>query len=211
MNEEMNEAIDTIIILGAPGSGKDTQANFLVDALGYKVISTGDLVRILAGHNDEVNEMMKKGELIPDNIVEDELISTFVLLPDEQPIIIDGYPRTIEQAQKLDTILEENQRGLDKVIYIKISDQESIKRLSTRKYCADCGHTTYATELVCPDCGGKLSVRDDDKVESIKHRLELFHKKTEPIINYYKEKGLLVEVDGTPDPIKVKESVREVL
>jgi len=208
---EERTAPETIIILGAPGSGKDTQSNFLVEALGYQVVSTGELMRILAGHNEEIHEMLQKGDLIPDNIVEDELISAFVLLPEGQPVILDGYPRTIEQAQRLEEILVENGRKIDKVIYIDLTEAEAIKRIGLRRVCAACGRFTSTKEKVCPECGGKLTEREDDKPESVKRRFELFHKKTEPIIEYYKEKGILVSVDGKPSPEAVREEIRKVL
>lgn len=201
---------ETIVILGAPGSGKDTQANYLVEALGYEIISTGDLMRILAGHDEKVAAMMKKGELIPDSVVEDELISAFVLLPDGQPVIVDGYPRSVEQAKKLETILAQNQRQLDKVIYISVTDENLVKRIAKRRVCKDCGNIQIGGEK-CEVCGGELTVREDDKPESVQKRLNIFHEKTEPMISYYKKLGILAEVDGNPPPETVRESVRKIL
>lgn len=208
---EERTAPETIIILGAPGSGKDTQSHFLVEALGYQVVSTGELMRILAGHNEEIHDMLKRGDLIPDSIVEDELISAFILLPEGQPVILDGYPRTLEQAKRLDEILDENSRTIDKVIFIDLTEEDAIKRISIRRVCAVCGHFTSTKEKVCPECGGRLVAREDDKPESVKRRFKLFHSKTEPIIDFYKEKGILVEVDGKPSPENVREEIRKVL
>jgi adenylate kinase len=208
---EERTAPETIIILGAPGSGKDTQAHFLVDALGYQVVSTGELMRILAGHDEGVHEMLQKGELIPDTVVEDELISAFVLLPDGQPVILDGYPRNLDQARKLDEILAQNSRKIDKVIFIELTEAEAIKRIGIRRVCATCGQFTSNKEKVCPECGGKLVEREDDKPESVKRRFKIFHEKTEPIIDFYKERGVLVTVNGMPSPEEVREEVRKAL
>lgn len=203
---------ETIVIIGAPGSGKDTQAEYLKDTLGYQIISTGDLCRILASHNEKVRVMMEKGELIPDSIVEDELISTFALLPVEQPVILDGYPRTVEQAKRLNKILEENNRRLDRVIYINLPEAEAIKRLGKRRICSACGKiTVFEGKEVCSECGGKLSQREDDNESSVKKRMKVFRERTEPLIKYFKEAGVLKEVDGTPLPEKVKEEIRQVL
>lgn len=201
---------ETIVILGAPGSGKDTQANFLVEALGYQTISTGELVRILAGHDDNVREMMEKGDLVPDSIVEDELISSFILLPEGQPVILDGYPRNVQQAKRLEEILEENNRKLDRVIFINVSDKDLTERVGKRRICKRCSNIQVGGEK-CEGCGAELTIRSDDKPEAVKERLKVFHEATEPVINYFKENGVLVEVDGTPAPDKVKEEIRKLL
>lgn len=214
MTEEINISShpETIVILGAPGSGKDTQSEFLADALGYKIISTGDLCRILAGHNEEVKKLMEKGDLIPDSIVEDELISTFALLPDEQPVILDGYPRNIEQAKKLNTILEQNARKLDRVIYISVTEEEAIKRIGRRRICERCGaFSVYTGKEICGECGGALAVREDDKEAAVKERFKVFHERTEPMINFYKEEGKLAEVDGNLKPEEVREEIKKAL
>lgn len=204
-------APETIIILGAPGSGKDTQSHFLVNALGYQVISTGELMRILAGHNEEIHQMLEKGELIPDSVVEDELISAFILLPEDQPVILDGYPRNLRQAEKLEEILSQNNRRLDKVIFIELSEKEAIKRIGIRRVCEVCGHFTSSKEKSCPECGGSLVTREDDCAEAVRRRFALFHEKTEPMIDYYKKRGILAVVDGAPSPEVVRESIRKVL
>lgn len=203
-------APETIVILGAPGSGKDTQAGFLSEALGYQIISTGDLMRILAGHNDEVRGMMEKGVLIPDSVVEDELLSAFVLLPDGQPVILDGYPRNVAQAQKIDKILAENNRKLDKVLYLSVPDDDLIKRIAKRRICEACGTTQIGGEK-CNGCGGPLTLRDDDKPESVKKRLAVFHQATEPMIEFFKKQNILIEIDGKPAPEAVKDEIRAKL
>jgi adenylate kinase len=209
-NIQDRTAPETIIILGAPGSGKDTQADFLVQALGYQIISTGDLMRILAGHNDEVHDMIQKGDLIPDSLVEDELLSAFILLPEGQPVILDGYPRNVKQAEKLEEILVENNRKLDKVIYLKVSDKDLIDRIAKRRVCDTCEHIQIGGDK-CELCGGPVHLREDDKPEAVKHRLEVFHKATEPMIEHFREEGKLVEVDGKPAPESVRDEIKKAL
>lgn len=201
---------ETIVILGAPGSGKDTQAAYLTEALGYQVISTGELMRLLAGHDEEIRKMMENGELIPDAIVEDELLSTFVLLPEGQPVILDGYPRNLEQAKRLHKMLVENSRILDRVIYINVSDAEVVKRIGKRRICERCNLIQIGGET-CNKCGAKTQIRRDDKPESVKKRLEVFHNVTEPVISFYKEQGVYAEVDGNPSPDSVREAIRRIL
>lgn len=203
---------ETIVILGAPGSGKDTQSEFLANVLGYKIISTGDLCRILAGHNEEVKKIMEKGDLIPDGIIEDELISTFALLPEEQPVILDGYPRNLEQAKKLNTILEQNERKLDRVIYINVSEEEAIKRIGKRRVCTRCGKfSVFNGKEICNECGGELALRDDDTPQAVKERFQVFHEATEPMIDYFKEDGKLAEVNGNGSVEEVREEIKRTI
>lgn len=203
---------ETIIILGAPGSGKDTQSEFLKESLGYQIISTGDLCRMLAGHNEQVKKSMERGELVPDSIVEDELISTFALLPDEQPVILDGYPRNIEQAKKLGKILEEYNRKLDRVLYITLPVEEAVKRLGKRRICSACGKITVkGNKDICEYCGGSLIQRKDDNEVSVKKRMKIFEENIKPLIEYFREIGILREVDGTPSPEVVREEIKAVL
>lgn len=209
--EMEKESPETIVFLGAPGSGKDTQAKMLSDALGYQIVSTGELARILAGHNDKVRELLAKGEFLPDSMIEDELISAFVLLPESQPIILDGYPRNLEQAKKLYKILEENNRKVDRVIYINVSEKEAIKRLGKRKICTKCNSISNDIGEKCSQCGGKLMQREDDKLAAIKHRFKIFHERTEPMIDYFRKKNILVEINGNPVEEVVKEEIRKAL
>jgi adenylate kinase len=202
---------ETIILLGAPGSGKDTQAESLQDALGYQIISTGNLMRILAGHNDKVRDLMTRGELIPDSIVEDELISAFILLPEGQPVILDGYPRNLDQAKKLNEILKQNNRHLDKVILIDVTEKEAVKRISVRKLCSKCGNISSEKGDTCSECGGRLSSREDDKPASVKKRFLVFSEATKPMIDYYKNEGVLAIVDGNPTPDKVRDEIKKVI
>jgi len=211
MNEiEIKPTADTIILLGAPGSGKDTQAEFLVEALGFQIVSSGELIRLRATHDDELHDLLQRGDLVSDDVVDDEIISVFALLPDEQPVLLDGYPRTLEQAEKLDKILAENNRKVDKVLYLKVPDEDLAIRIQKRRVCSKCGKFTSDDHKTCPDCGGALTLRNDDTPKAVKNRLEIFHKTTEPVIEYYKERNLLHEVDGRSSIEKVREGVREL-
>jgi len=210
-NIEIKPTAETIVFLGAPGSGKDTQIDFLKEALGYQVISSGELIRLRGQHDEDLRKITEKGELVPDDIVDDEIISVFALLADEQPVIINGYPRTLSQAQKLPKILTENNRKLDKIVYLKVDDDNLITRIGKRRICSKCGHYTDDNHQSCPECGGKLTQRDDDTKEAVKKRLEIFHKETEPVINYFKEKFNFCEVDGNPEIEKVRENIKKVL
>jgi adenylate kinase len=207
---EIKPVADTIIILGAPGSGKDTQAQFLVEALGFQIISSGELIRLRAAHDDELRNLLEKGELVSDDVIDDEIISVFALLSEEQPVILDGYPRTLEQAGKLDRILVENNRKVDKVLYLTVPDEDLIKRIQKRRVCAKCGKFTSDDYKSCPDCGGKLELRADDTPEAVRNRLDIFHKATEPVISYYRERNLLHEVDGRSSVEKVREGVQKL-
>lgn len=207
---EIKPAADTVVLIGAPGSGKDTQAQFLVEALGFQIISSGELIRLRATHDDALHDLLQKGELVSDDVVDDEIISVFALLPDEQPVILDGYPRTIEQAQRLDRILLENNRKVDKVLYLMVPDADLAKRIQKRRVCSRCGKFTSSENKTCPNCGGVLLVREDDTPKAVKNRLEIFHKTTEPVIGYYRERNLLHEVDGRSTIEKVREGVRNL-
>lgn len=200
---------ETLIIIGAPGSGKDTQAKFLVDALGYQEISTGKLIRNRANHDDDLKRVLDSGGLVDDDIVDDEIISVFALLPEDQPVILNGYPRTVDQANRLSLILEENNRKADRVIYIEVDDNILIERIGRRRECISCGFFTDLANSKCPDCGGALRARSDDKKEAAKKRIEIFHKKTEPVINYYKNLGALVLVCGNPSIGEVRDNIKK--
>jgi len=208
---EINATTETLIVLGGPGSGKDTQVDFLVKALGYQEISSGQLVRLRAECDEGLRKVLEKGGLVPSDVVDDEIISVFALLPDNQPVIINGYPRTRGQAEKLEIILRENNRRIDRVLYIRVDDKELIKRISKRRVCASCGYFTDNSHQKCPECGGVLKNRKDDFPASVKRRLEIFHKETEPVFDFYRARGVLVEVDGNPPIERVRENIKRVL
>ena len=192
-----------IILLGPPGSGKGTQAKLLAERINAPHISTGDILRAAKGTElgDRASEYMNRGELVPDSIliamVEDRLAK-----PDcASGCILDGYPRTIPQADALNRILSEQDLRIDLVINIEVPDDRLITRLSARRVC-ECGATYQLTfnppqaEGVCDLCGGALYQRDDDTEESVRNRLLVYKRETQPLIDYYENLGLLTTIDG---------------
>ena len=192
-----------IILLGPPGSGKGTQAKLLAERIRAPHISTGDILRAAKGTElgDRASEYMNRGELVPDSIliaiVEDRLAK-----PDcAAGCILDGYPRTIPQADALNRILSEQDLRIDFVINIEVPDDRLITRLSARRVC-ECGATYQLTfnppqaKGVCDLCGGTLYQRDDDTEESVRNRLLVYKRETKPLIDYYENLGLLTTIDG---------------
>ncbi len=193
-----------IILLGPPGSGKGTQAKLLAERINAPHISTGDILRAAKGTElgDRASEYMNRGELVPDSIliaiVEDRLAK-----PDcASGCILDGYPRTIPQADALNRILSGLDLRIDLVINIDVPDDRLVARLSARRVC-ECGATYQLTfnppqtEGVCDLCGGALYQRDDDTEESVRNRLLVYKRETKPLIDYYENLGLLTTIDGS--------------
>ena len=209
-----------LILLGAPGSGKGTQAGRISDMRGIPHISTGDIFRKNIKEDTELGrkakEYIDKGLLVPDKvtngIVEDRLSKADC----GKGFILDGYPRTTAQAEMLDSVLSRMGVKADAALNIKVPDADVIHRLSGRSVCG-CGetyHVDYKTpqkEGICDKCGNKLYVRDDDKQETVGERLKEYHEKTSPIIDYYGKAGILIDIDGTPLPDMVTESIVDVL
>jgi adenylate kinase len=195
-----------MILLGAPGSGKGTQAEKLCAELELQHVATGDLFRENLKNETELGKLAKsymdKGALVPDDVTV-AMVKDRLSRPDvEAGFILDGFPRTHPQAKALTSLLKEMERGLSGVLYIKVSDEEIVSRLSGRLICRNCQtpfHLKFnppAKEGVCDVCGGELYQRDDDNPTTVRARLETFHNQTAPLIDYYKNAGLLVEVDG---------------
>lgn len=198
-----------IILLGPPGAGKGTQAKDLVTKYGIPQISTGDILRKnLADKTPlglEAKGYMDKGELVPDSVVVG-IVRERLKEPDcQKGYILDGFPRTVPQAEALDKALSGMGTPLDKVLSIEVQDEELVKRLSGRRTCRSCQagyHVMFKapkTEGKCDSCGGELYQRDDDKEEAIKNRLKVYQASTAPLIDYYKGKGLLRAVNGVGD------------
>ena len=195
-----------IMLLGAPGAGKGTQAVELAKILGIPHISTGDIFRANIKEGTELGKLaasiINKRMLVPDDvsiaIVKDRLSQEDCA----DGAILDGFPRTIPQARMLDEYLESQGKKLDVVINIVIDEQEIVKRLSERRVCPECkatyhlGHRPPANGINCDVCGAEVILRDDDKPEVVQKRLDEYHVSTEPLIEYYKEKGNLIESKG---------------
>ncbi|MEM4541487.1 MAG: adenylate kinase [Archaeoglobaceae archaeon] len=210
-----------IILLGAPGAGKGTQAKFLAEKYGIPQISTGDMLREAVEKSTELGkkakEYMNQGKLVPDEIVVGIVKERLKQKDCERGFILDGFPRTIAQAEALDAMMVELGKKIDAVINIHVSEDEIVKRIVNRRICRKCGaiyHLIYDPPKkngVCDKCGGELYQRDDDKEEVVRERFKVYRKNTEPLIEYYKRKGILFDVDGTKDIEKVKAEILSIL
>lgn len=189
-----------IVLLGAPGAGKGTQAQKLVAEYGVAHISTGDLLRnaVKAGTDlgKQAKQYMDAGQLVPDSLVVDLVKERLGEDDAKKGFILDGFPRNTAQAEVLDSELSNLGISLDAALLVDVPFSVIIDRLSSRRTCRDCGYTAPAGVDVCPNCGGEMYQRDDDKPETIKHRLDTYQTQTEPLIDYYKGHGILVSVDG---------------
>lgn len=195
-----------IILLGPPGSGKGTQAELLSKKYGIPHIAMGDILReeVARGTSlgKKVNVYMSKGELVPDEIVI-EVLKERIKKPDcKNGFILDGFPRTLNQAKALDAMLDELGFRIDAVVYIDVPDEEIVRRLSLRRTCRVCGrvynlhYNPPKQDGKCDVCGGELFIRDDDKPDVIRNRLKVYNEQTRPLVSYYEESKLLVRVDG---------------
>lgn len=206
-----------IILLGPPGSGKGTQARFITEKYGISGISTGDMLRDEVKNKTELGlkakEYMDAGKLVPDDLV----IKMVEERLNKEGYVLDGFPRTLSQAKSLDKILDRMNERIDYVIYIDISEEELIKRMSGRRICKDCGsvyHLLFNPPKVdgkCDLCEGELYQRDDDKEETIRKRLKVYKEDTKPLIKYYKDKGILRRVDGSKDIEEVKNTIEDII
>jgi adenylate kinase len=205
-----------LIFLGAPGAGKGTLATLLSKEYGIPQISTGDLFRAAVKEGSalgkQVQGIMEKGELVPDSLTV-ELVRERLAKPDAQDgYILDGFPRTVAQADALGDF-----QKIDGVINFVISDELVIRRLSGRRVCRSCGAIYHEENMppkkegICDRCGGELYIRDDDKIDSIKNRLRVYKEQTEPLIAYYRDKGLLREIDSSRSPEHSLEQIKKIL
>jgi len=211
-----------IILLGPPGAGKGTQAKFLEDTFKIVQLSTGDMLRAAVKSGSELGkqakEIMEAGKLVPDTLVIN-LISERIDQPDaKNGYILDGFPRTVPQAQALDTMLAEKGQKLDHVIEMKVVDDILVERICGRYSCAKCGagyHDSFQKPKVagvCDGCGGsEFKRRADDNAETVKTRLAQYHDQTAPILPYYQGKGILKAVDGMADIGEVTRQLEAIL
>ena len=203
-----------IVMLSALGAGKGTQAKMISEKYGIPHISTGDIFRANIKENTELGqkakEYMDKGLLVPDELVVDLIMDRFKADDCKNGYILDGFPRTIPQAEALETFAK-----IDAAVNFDIADNAVVERLGGRVCCKECGQMFHKkfnppkTEGKCDVCGGELYTRDDDKEESIVHRLEVYRQSTSPLIDFYKNKGNLVNIDARPAPEKVLEEFKE--
>ena len=202
-----------IVLLGGPGAGKGTQAEKLRDSRNLNHLSTGDILRDEVDRGTELGReakgYMDKGELVPDDLVVDMVEKR---LDDDKGYLFDGFPRTIDQAKALTEVID-----LDLVAYIKIDEEEAVRRLSSRRVCSNCGkiyNTLFKPpekEGICNQCGNDLYQRDDDKPEVIRDRFATFLEETAPLIDFYRKRGLLEEVNGEQEPGEVQEEIERAI
>lgn len=210
-----------IIMLGAPGAGKGTQAKMIAEKCGIPHISTGDIFRSNIKNGTELGakakEYMDKGLLVPDELVCDLVVDRIQQADCEKGYILDGFPRTIPQAEALENALNAIEQKLDYAIDIDVPDENIINRMSGRRACVGCGATYHVlfnptkVEGKCDVCGESLILRDDDKPETVKKRLDVYHTQTQPLIDFYTERKVLVEVDGTQSMDKVFDDIMKIL
>jgi adenylate kinase len=204
-----------LIFLGPPGSGKGTQAKILAAKLGLTHLSTGEILRTEIAQGSELGRKAKKymdaGALVPDELILEMIKDILQKSPDG--FIFDGFPRTAPQAKGLDELLRGLGMQIDAALFLSVSDAILISRLQGRFYCPKCGldfnvnSRPPAKAGICDNCGDKLRQRSDDTDEVIKHRLEVYHKQTRVVEDYYRNQGLLIEIDGSQPPDKVTASV----
>lgn len=210
-----------IIMLGAPGAGKGTQAKMIADRYAIPHISTGDIFRANIKNGTELGKKAKgymdQGLLVPDELVCD-LVVDRVQQPDcEKGYVLDGFPRTIPQAESLDAALAKLGTAMEYAINVDVPDENIVRRMSGRRACVTCGATYHIEHIppkqegICDRCGSALILRDDDKPETVTKRLDVYHTQTQPLIDYYNEKKILVDVDGTQPMDEVFNAIVDIL
>jgi adenylate kinase len=210
-----------IILLGAPGAGKGTQAVMLAGKLKLPQVSSGDLFRQALQKDTELGEKarvyMEKGRLVPDDITIGMVLERLAAPDTEKGAILDGFPRNIEQAGALDKALAEQGKTIDKAIYIKVAEVELLKRLSGRWICRNCQTPYHEVDSppkvkgICDRCGGQLYQRADDNPATVKKRLEVYFAETAPLIDYYKKAGKLLEINGEGGAAEVNRRIAAAL
>jgi adenylate kinase len=210
-----------LVLLGPPGAGKGTQASRIVAEYGIPHISTGDILRGAVKNQTpmglEAKRYMDAGELVPDSVVIG-IVKDRLQEPDTaKGFLMDGFPRTIPQAEALDAALDELDRAISKVVVILVDEDDLVKRLTGRRICRDCQapyHVMFnapVTQDECDKCGGELYQRDDDSEATVRNRLEVYRTQTEPLIDYYDRAGVVARIDGAKSPDAVYEDIRMAL
>ena len=204
-----------IVLLGAPGAGKGTQAAKLVEKYGFAHISTGDILRAAVKNQTplgiEAKKYMDAGDLVPDELVIGLVKERLKDDDTKAGFILDGFPRTSAQAVALSTELAELERPLDAALLVDVDKEVIIGRLTSRRVCRDCGYISTEADKVCPKCGGEMYQRDDDNEATVRNRLDVYESSTAPLIDYYRGCGLLIEINGDQDPEVVFADVQKAL
>lgn len=210
-----------IIMLGAPGAGKGTQAKQIASKYSIPHISTGDIFRANIKNGTDLGkkakEYMDQGLLVPDELTCDLVMDRIAQDDAKNGFVLDGFPRTIPQAQALTNALEKIGQSMDYAIDVDVPDENIINRMSGRRACLNCGATYHIVSIppkkegICDTCGNELVLREDDKPETVKKRLDVYHDQTQPLIEYYTNQGILKSVDGTQPMEKVFEDITSIL
>ncbi len=210
-----------IMLFGAPGAGKGTQAKFLIEKYGIPQISTGDILRAAIKEGTkmglEAKKYMEDGKLVPDSTIIGIIKDRLAQEDCKKGFILDGFPRTLAQAEALDELMKEMGISLDKVLSLDVPDELIVGRITGRRVCKDCGASFHVEfnpakiEGKCDFCDGELITRKDDTAETVEKRLGEYHAQTAPLFDFYKEKGVLVELDGTKDVSEVTEDIAAIL
>ncbi len=210
-----------IIMLGAPGAGKGTQAKKIADKYQVPHISTGDIFRANIKNGTELGQKAKaymdQGMLVPDELTLELIMDRFQNPDCKNGYVLDGFPRTIPQAEALTKALEEKGESIDFAINVEVPDENIVNRMGGRRACLACGATYHIVHIptkvegICDRCGAELVLRDDDKPETVQKRLDVYHSQTQPLIEYYSAQGKLAEVDGTQEMEAVFESIVQIL
>ena len=204
-----------IVLLGAPGAGKGTQAAKLVEEFSLPHISTGDMLRAAVAAGTELGlkakSYMDAGDLVPDDVIIGLVTERLQDSDTANGFILDGFPRTSAQAVALDAELSKLERPLDAALLIDVDPEVIVGRLCSRRMCRECGHIGTVADATCPKCGGEMYQRDDDNEATVRNRLDVYEKSTSPLIDYYRGCELLVTIDGDRDPDVVYADVKEAL
>ncbi len=210
-----------IVMLGAPGAGKGTQAKMIADQYSIPHISTGDIFRANIKEGTELGKeaksYMDKGQLVPDELTVKILLDRVAKEDCKNGYVLDGFPRTIPQAEVLEDALTKLNDKIDYAINVEVPDENIVRRMSGRRACLSCGATYHIVHIppkaegVCDRCGKDLVLRDDDKEETVQKRLNVYHQQTQPLIDFYEKKGVLKEVDGTVDMKDVFAAITRIL
>jgi adenylate kinase len=210
-----------IILFGAPGAGKGTQAKLITEKYGIPQISTGDILRIAVNEGTsmgvEAKKYMNEGKFVPDSIIIGIIKERLSKDDCKKGFILDGFPRTMPQVMALDELMKEMNINLNKVISLNVPDDLILVRVTGREVCKSCGtsfHVKFSPpkkEKICDFCGGELYTRKDDNVETVSKRLVEYHSQTVPLFNFYKDKGILVEIDGTRNVEIITKEILDIL
>jgi adenylate kinase len=199
-----------IILLGAPGSGKGTQARRLAGEFEIAHIATGDILRraveVGSELGREVEAVMNRGGLVPDAVMVDLIAERLAQADAARGFVLDGFPRTVQQAMALEQLLDGMKLSIDHVFHLNVSEEDLVQRSVGRRVCSKCGRNYHLTGAVprtrdrCDECGGELRERDDDRETTVRRRLQVYQESTRPLVEYYAASGVLRDVDGTPAP-----------